>query len=165
MAKPASPAPKKILPSQILKVSAYEELPGQLYRSPDCKTFYWREDDHSDFELIERQCNCTDHPILLNLDQPDLWYEVKNELVPDLTWIKREEDVPAGIYWSEEEEQVMARAEPTGDYKAVEFGLFQGTDADGCLILGQGVPSEDVVARVDGKWYCIPLDLIPRGGN
>ncbi len=162
MSQPAaSPAPKKILPSQILKVSRYEELPGQVYRSPDCRTFYWREDDHSDFEVIQRQCDCSNHPILLNLDKPDLWYEVKNETVPELVWVEREEDVPAGIYLTEEG-QVMARADPAGDYKTVEFDLFQGTDADGCLVLGQGVASLEVVARVDGKLYRIPLELLPE---
>lgn len=156
MSKP-SVQPKK---PQIIKVSDIKEVPGQLYRSPDCKTFYWRKDDHSDFGLRQRRCHCVNHPANIQLDNPQVLYKVTNEMVPELVWVELPEDVPDGIYFSADE-QVMARADPSGDFEPVAFDLYQGVDEEGCLVLGQGVPSQEVVARVDGILYRIPLELIP----
>ena len=161
MASP--PKSPKILPHQIRKVVKYSELPGQTYRSPDCKTYYWREDDHSEFTLLKRQCQCADHPMLLSLDETDTWYEVKNELVPELVWITEAKDVPLGIYRAKGS-RVMTRPEPNKAFQEVEFQPYQTFDGN-ALVLGTGIPSKEVVARVDGKLYRIPYEMIPKGGN
>lgn len=160
MSKPSVDTKKAAKP-KIIKVSDFKEVPGQLYRSPDCKTFYWRQDDHSDFGLRKRRCHCVNHPANIQLDDPRVLYQVTNEMVPEVVWVERPEDVPAGIYFSEEDQQVVARADPAGDFKVVKFDLFREVDEQGRLILVQGVPSQEVVARVDGKLYRIPLELIP----
>lgn len=145
---------------KIIKVSDFKEVPGQLYRSPDCKTFYWRQDDHSDFKIRKRRCHCIDHPAELKLDDPRVLYQVTNEMVPELVWVERPEDVPYGIYFSREGD-VVARADPFGNFKVVNFAPFREWDNQGRLVLHYGVPSQEVVTRVDGTLYRIPLELIP----
>ena len=157
----ASQTPK-ILPHQIRKVVKYSELPGQTYRSPDGAIYYWRADDHSEFTLLRRQCECADHPMLLSLDETDTWYHVENALVPELVWVTEAKSVPEGIY--RYKCRVMARPEPGQAYQEVEFQPFQTFDGT-ALVLGDGFPSKEVVARVDGKLYRIPYEMIPKGGN
>jgi hypothetical protein len=158
----ASSKKPMILPQQIFKVSRYDQLPGQTYRSPDCKTFYWRENDHEKFTLMKRQCECTHHSMLLSLDLEHVWYDVPNEILPELIWVTEQKSVPAGIYRANN--RVMARPESDQEFRQVEFEPFQAVE-NGCLVLGSGIPSKEVVARVDGKLYCIPFKLIPQGGN
>lgn len=158
----ASP-PQPSCESQIVhQISRYDQLPGQTYRSPDSTTFYWRENDHRKFAVMPSPCKCTDHPAVLTLDRKFVWYYVPKEILPELIWVTEQKSVPAGIY--RVDNQVMARPESDQEFKRVEFEPFQAIE-NGCLVLGSGIPSKEVVAKVDGKLYCIPLKLIPQGGN
>lgn len=144
---------------QVTEISKYEDLPGQAFRNKDSTVVFWRRDDYDSFSVIPKTCDQKDHLISMHLDKRDLLYRFSLDILPELTFIEKQEDLPKGIYQTEEEE-VMAQSDLDNDeFSQVHF--FSEDASVGNVFFDVGYLPEEVVAEIRGQFYCIPLKWIP----